>query len=82
MWGWIMRLFESHYDPLDRPPPLSGACDVSIDDPRMAPAREIQHDADNIIAGIRGQRDLARRRGLPDPFIEGMRGAWHGEESS
>lgn len=76
MWGWIVRLFSSQYEPLGHPPPLSGACGPALDAPDMQRVRDIQHDADNVITGVRGWRDMRQRR--PDLFIENMRDAWRG----
>lgn len=76
MWGWVMRMFGSNYEPLERPAPLTGACGGSLDAPDMQPVRDIQHDADNVITGARGWQAVRRLRA--DAFNAGLRDAWKG----
>lgn len=76
MWGWVVKLFSSRYEPLEHPPALSGECHASISDPDLDRVHTIQHEADNVITGVRGRRDMRQRR--PDLFIENMRDAWRG----
>jgi hypothetical protein len=82
MWGWLMGLFASRYQPLERPAPLSGHCGMSLNNPDLREVRAIQHDADNVITHVRGRRDFARRYGRPDPFTEGLHDAWRGPEQA
>ena len=67
MWEWIVRLFSSSQpEPLNRPKIDANTCGSTLDSPDMQQVREIQHDADNVISGIRGRRQIedreARRR--------------------
>lgn len=55
-----MRLLEARaVGPLDRPAPLAAH---PAGDPVPPSARRAQHDADNVIAFVRGGRDVRERR--------------------
>lgn len=73
--GW---LFARHVDPLDRPPPLDGGCGEAAGMPVPPRARVIQHDAENVLAFVKGRNDLAARRALRnlDVMTEAETGQW------
>lgn len=61
-WRWIVGLFSSQYEPIDRPPPLTHHCGETLDSPSLDSARTIQHEADNVLTGFRVRKQIEERQ--------------------